>query len=161
MAFSAMAVDEQELPRIEGENFVGRKVVLPEAVAGKVAVLVLGFSKGSKTQTSAWGKRIHAEFQNQPAVELYQLPVLEDVPRFVRGVVISGIKSGVPENMRDHVVPVLRGEKELKKLVSYRDPDDAYLLVLDRSGKVACQVHGGPSATSYRQLHEHIEALLK
>jgi hypothetical protein len=157
----AIMLQAQQAPKIEGESLAGSHVVLPDAAAGKVAVLILGFSKASKTPTTAWGKRIETDFANRPGFELYQLAVLEDVPRIIRGMVISGIKGGVPGNMRDHFIPVLHGESELRKLVNYNQPDDSYLIVLDRSGKIAYQTHGTLNDASYAPLREHIDSLLE
>jgi hypothetical protein len=91
---------------------------------------------------------------------VYQLPVLEDVPRFVRGMVISGIKKGVPENQRDHFVPILQGEAELKKFVHYNEPDDAYLVVLSRTGNGVDQSHGIPNDADYSKLRKTIDSVL-
>ena len=148
------------MPRVEGESFAERKVVLPDDAKGKVAVLVFGFTKASKGPTSTWGEKVFSEFGKQAGFDLYQLPVLEDVPRFVRGMVISGMKKGVKDNVRDHFVPILQGESELKKLVSYREPDDAYLVVLDPSGKIVQQIHGKFGDAAYERLRKEIQTLL-
>lgn len=160
VVFSGWAYAQQPMPRIEGESFAGQKVMLPDDAKGKVALLVFGFTKASKGPTSAWGEKIFSEFRHQAGFALYQLPVLEDVPRFVRGMVLSGMKKGVKENMRDHFVPILQGESELKKLVSYKEPDDAYLVVLDPSGKIVQQIHGTFSGTGYEQLRREIQTVL-
>ena len=149
---------QQAMPRIEGESFAGRNVVLPDAAKGHVAVLVFGFSKKSKEPTSAWGAKITSDFGSQVGFELYQLPVLEEVPHFIRGMVISSMKKGVKENMRDHFVPILQGETELKKLVSYKEPDDAYLVILDPAGQIAGQTHGPYSDTAYEQFRSQVQA---
>jgi hypothetical protein len=157
--FSAVwAYGQEVMPRIEGESFAGQKVMLPDDAKGKVAVLVFGFTQASKGPTSTWGQKIFSEFGNEAGFALYQLPVLEDVPRFVRGMVISGMKKGIQENMRDHFVPILQGESELKRLVAYKEPDDAYLVVLDPSGKIVQRMHGSSSA--YEQLRKEIQVLL-
>ena len=158
--FSGWAYAQQPMPRIEGESFAEQKVMLPDDAKGKVAVLVFGFTKASKGPTSTWGDKIFSEFGNQAGFALYQLPVLEDVPRFVRGMVISGMKKGIKENRRDHFVPILQGESELKKVVSYKDPDEAYLVVLDPSGKIIRQMHGPFSDAAYEQLRKGIQTLL-
>jgi hypothetical protein len=88
------------------------------------------------------------------------LPVLEDVPRIIRGVVISGMRKGVPAALRDHFVPILDHEAALKRLVSYQAPDDAYLVLLDRTGQIVGQRHGSFSDTAYRQWQSEILALL-
>ncbi len=157
----AATLAAQDLPKIEGDSLAGHHVVLPAAVSGKAAVLVLGFSKASKTPTSAWGKRIETDFASTPDFVLYQLPVLEEVPGFIRGMVISNIKKDVPENRREYFIPVLRGESDLKKLVGYKEPDDAYLILLNRSGKIAYQIHGMLSEPAYADFHQHIVALLR
>lgn len=149
----------QIMPRVEGESFAGRKVILPDATKGHVAVLVFGFSKASKEPTKAWAEKILSEFGGQVGFELYQLPVLEDVPRLVRGMVISSIKKGVQQNLRDHFVPVLQGESELKKLVGYKEPDDAYLVVLDPAGQIVQQIHGLFSDRAYSRLQDKLHAL--
>lgn len=162
MALSVAAtLVAQDLPTIAGESLAGHHVALPGAASGKVAVLILGFSKASKTPTSAWGQRIEKDFAGTAHLVLYQLPVLEDVPGFIRGMVISSMRKGVPEDHRDYFVPVLHGESDLKKLVSYQEPDDAYLILLDRSGKIAYQTHGMLSEPGYTEFRQRIVALLR
>lgn len=148
------------MPKIEGENFAGHKVALPDAAAGKVAVLIFGFTKASKGPTTAWADKFLADFGTRPDFEVYQLPVLEDVPRFVRGMVIAGIRKGVPENRRDHFVPILQGEPELKTFVHYSEPDDAYLAVPSRAGRVLELSHGTASDANYARMREKIESIL-
>jgi len=75
--------------------------------------------------------------------------------------ITSGMKRGVPENERANFVPVMHSEAELKKLVGYNDADDAYLVVLDRSGKVVFQTHGATPESNYAQLRSIVETLLK
>lgn len=160
LASPGTAQEIANLPKIEGESFAGHHVVFPEAAAGKIAILVFGFSKASKGPTGDWAGRISKDFKSDSALVLYQLPVLEDVPRLIRGMVTSGIRKGVPEADRDRFVPILNGEAELKKLVSYKDPDDAYLVVLNRSGKIVEQVHGPFTEAAYSQLRSQLQPLI-
>ena len=157
LASQATAQGIADLPKIEGESFAGHHVVLPDSASGNIAILIFGFSKASKIPTGDWARRISKDFNSQPALELYQLPVLEDVPRFIRGMVISGIRKGVPEAERDRFVPIINGEAELKKLVSYKEPDDAYLVVLNRSGKIVEQMHGPFTEGAYSRLRAQLQ----
>jgi hypothetical protein len=159
-AASAISQSADEMPRVEGNSLARQHVVLPDAARGKVAVLDLGFSRASKVPTSDWGKKLLAAFGGQPDFALYQLPILEDVPRIIRGMVISGIRKGVPENLRDHFVPIVTGEAAIKKLVMYKEPDDAYLVVLNRAGKIVWQQHGSLNDPAYARLRAQIEPLL-
>jgi hypothetical protein len=161
-AFVCMSVAQvtPSMPTIEGESFAGRKVILPDATRGKVSVLIFGFTKASKGPTSAWGAKIQSDFGSRAGFEMYQLPVLEDVPRFIRGMVTSSIKKSVPEGMRDHFVPILEHESELKKFVTYQEKDDAYLVVLDTMGRVVYQLHGALSDAAYQKISGEVQALL-
>lgn len=159
LATSALA-QSKAMPTISGESLAGNKVVLPEAAKGQVAILVFGFTKASKDPTKAWATKLNSEFANQPLFVLYQLPVLEDVPRLIRGMVISGMKKGVAENLRDHFVPILQGEAGLKDLVAYKEVNDAYLALLDRSGYILEQLHSSSPDAHYSQLQTEIRSLL-
>ena len=151
----------QPFPRLEEENLNGQQVVLPDAASGKVAVFVMGFSKASKTPTEAWATRIQSDFGKASGFALYQMPVLEAVPKMIRGMVIAGIKKGVPENERASFVPVLHHEDELKRLGAFKGEDDGYIVVLDRTGKVSYQRHGASVGPGYAELKTHVQALLK
>jgi len=160
LAAASIAQNAPPMPKIEGDSISGHKVVLPDASHGKVAVLIFGFTKASKGPTSAWADKIDSDFRSRPGFELYQLPVLEDVPRFIRGMVISSMKKSIRENMRDHFVPVLQNETELKKLVNYKEADDAYLVLLNPIGQVVGQRHGGLDQAAYAELRSEIQSLL-
>ena len=151
----------QQFPRLQEENLDGQQVVLPDAASGKVAVLVMGFSRASKTPTEAWAKRITSDFGRTSGFVLYQMPILEAVPKMFRGMIISGIKKGVPENQRPTFVPVVHNEDELKKLVGFKGEDDAYIVVLDRSGKIVYQAHATSVDPRYADLKAKVQALLK
>ena len=105
--------------------------------------------------------RLREDFGKTAGAELYQLPVIEEAPRIIRGMITSGMKKGVPEAERANFIPVLHNEADLKKLVSYKPEDDAYIVVLDRSGQVAYQTHGGPDAAGYAELKAKLQNLLK
>lgn len=151
----------QQLPRLQEENLAGQQIVLPDAAAGKVAILVFGFSKASQNTTGAWMKRLQPDFSKSAGVVLYQLPVLEDAPRILHGMIVSGMKKGVPEGERANFIPVMHSEAELKRLVGYKEADDAYVVVLDRGGNVAYQAHSGTDASGYAELHAKVQGLLK
>ncbi len=158
--FSGIAA-AQQFPYLQEENLAGAQVTLPDSVAGKVAVLVLGFSHASSKPTGAWAKRVHDDFGNRPGFVLYQLAVIEAAPRFMRGMIISGMKKGTADSELVSVVPVVHQEDALKKLVNFNASDDAYIVVLDRSGNVIYQTHGESPDSGYAQLHAKLAALLQ
>ena len=65
---ASVAQSVSQMPKIQGENFAGHTVVLPEASAGKVAVLIFGFTKASKAPTSAWADKLDDYLGTRPDV---------------------------------------------------------------------------------------------
>ena len=137
----------QQFPRLQEENLAGQQVVLPDAAAGKIAVLVLGFSRASQNSTGAWVKHLRDDFGNNRGFVLYQLPVLEEAPRpHPRHDYFRNEERCAREPSAPTLCPVMHNEADLKTLVRYKEADDAYLVVLDRTGKITYQTHGGPDA---------------
>lgn len=139
----AASLCAQQFPTIEGQNLNGGKVKLPD---GKAAVLVMGFTHASQSQTKAWNQRIGTQFPS------YSIAVLEDVPRLVRGMVTHGIKSGTPPERRDRFLLVYHGEKELKEAAGFSTPDDAYVLLMDALGAIRWKFHGPVTDQAFDQL---------
>lgn len=158
---AAQSQTADSLPKIKGESLTGHQVVLPEDASGKVAALIFGFSKSSKNADNAWARKISADFSGQPSLVVYQLPVIESAPRFVRGMIVSSMRKSTPENMRDHFVPIVENEAALKSFVHYKDSDDAYLVVLDRAGNVVQLTHGQLNEATYSEVRGKLESLLK
>jgi hypothetical protein len=132
----------QTLPKTEEETLSGEKVNLQSALSGKVGILVLGFSQKSKEQSKIWGKDLWAEFRGDNSIVIFQMPVLEAVPRLVRGMVLHGMKRDVPADLQPHFLPILHNEQQWKDLTQFSAPDDAYILVVDWEQKVAWRDHG-------------------
>lgn len=154
-----VALLAEQLPKIAGENLLGKPVELPAAAAGHIAILILGFTHASQSQTKAWSQRLAQEFPDSAPVTTYSLAVLEDVPRLVRGMAVHGISSGVPKEQRDRFLLVYRDEAELKQIAGFDRPDDAYLLLLDRGGEVRWRFHGALSDSADRELAAQIQKL--
>lgn len=55
---------QQTISKAHGTTLAGKAVSLPDAMCGKVGVLVVGFSKSSQRQVAAWGRRLSADLNN-------------------------------------------------------------------------------------------------
>ena len=140
-AFVAI-VHSQTLPRLEGETLSGKQIVIPDDARGKIALMVIGFTKKSSQATQAWEQRFKKDFGNDQSYAVYPVAVLEAVPGFIRGMVTSGIRRGIPPAEQDRFVTLFRGEAGLKRFVAYSGPDEAYLLLLDAKGVIQWRGHG-------------------
>lgn len=149
------------LPTTQAETASGRSIVLPAAVAGRVGVLVVGFSKRSSDVTERWEARMARDYGSSTRVSMLRVAVLESVPRLLRGFVRGRIERTVPAAKRDQFVFLFHQEDEWKSLVHFEAPDDAYLVVLDADGKVAWRGHGAADLAGYEAMKGQIDGLLR
>jgi hypothetical protein len=147
------------IPPTQGSSLAGTQVMLPEDLRGKVGVLVVGFSKASGDVCKGWGERLVREYRDSHDVTYYQMPVLESVPKLIRGMVVKSIKSGVPEAEQGHFLPVFSNEAVWQKVANYSSADDAYVLVVAGEGHVRWQTSGRVSDGRFAALKQQIEAL--
>ena len=141
---------QQQLAAFEGETLSGRKVALPAAAGGHPALLIVGFTHASQTQTKAWATRVENRFQT------WSIAVLEDAPRLVRGMAAHGIKSSIPKDQYDRFVLVYHGEKELKQAAGFDRPNDAYLMVIDGAGAIRWRYHGPVNDDAVKEIADKI-----
>lgn len=153
LSLLAVAGFGQQLPRIEGKNLADQKVVLPEALDGHAAVLVIGFTHASNKEVKPWAAKL------TPLYPTFPIAVLEDVPRLVRGMATHGIKSDTPADQKQRFLLVFSGEKELKAAADFSAPDDAYLIVVDGHGTIRWRFHGALTDRSLEQLQSHMRGM--
>jgi hypothetical protein len=140
-------------PTVSAENLLGAKAELPGLVKGRTAVLAIGFTHASQSETKAWSQRIGRD------LDAYSVAVLQDVPRLLRGMVKGGIKDGVPQAQRDRFLLLFTGEKDVKQAAGFDRADDAYLVLLDRDGAVRWRFHGPVTDASLADLKSRAAAL--
>ncbi|HEY0383921.1 MAG TPA: hypothetical protein VGC72_17140 [Candidatus Elarobacter sp.] len=148
------------IPHAEVQTLSGKNIVLPDALSGRPAILVVGFTNRSRSQTAAWGTQLAKDFGNEPRLQRLSLAVLDDVPAFVRGMVITGIRRGVPKDQHDTFLLLFHDAQPWKDLTDFKNSDEAYVLLVDPTSKVVAQTHGSPE-TAYAQVQPEIRALLK
>ena len=109
-------------------------------------LLVLGFSRQSNPQARDWSRQLRAKSSGQGdrGVPLYNVVGLVGAPRFVRGMVRRGIRSGVAKEDRGTFFIVEEDDAFWRALAAVDDDKPAYVLRLDANGAV-CARHVGPA----------------
>ena len=131
----------------------------PRPLAGKITVLILGFSKQGGQRTGPWQEHLSQDFANDRHFTSYTIAVLEDVPALFRGMIKSGIRSGTPAAKRDHMVTTVSGESALKKFAAVSDSSVPYLVLLDGSGHARWSGHGQFEQQQYDELRVAVKNL--
>ena len=157
---AALAIGDP-LPELKGEFLTGRTAVLPTAASGKVALLLIGFSYDSRFQVEAWAKRFRKDFDKNPQVTFYEVPMIGGMARMGKWFIDSGMRNGTPRADHENVITVYGGVDPWKQRLGFKDSKDAYLVVLDKTGKVAWK-HAGPlNEAVYKTMEEFIGRLAR
>jgi hypothetical protein len=147
------------IPAVHGTTFSDARVDLPEDLNGKVGILVVGFTQGSRDAVTVWGKRLAADFYDSPTVAYYEMPCLASVPKFMRGFVEGRIKASVSDRGKPHFLPFTEDETSWRALVHYGAPDVPYILLVDGAGTVRWQTQGPPTDATYSALKQQLATL--
>lgn len=131
------------MPPLRGEFLSGRKAVLPDAARGRVALVALGFSYGSRIAVESWVMRFRRDFGADSALTFFEVPVLGGMARAARPFIDGGMRRGTPKALHENVITVYGGANDWKLRLGFREPDDAYLLLLDPAGHIVWR-HAGP-----------------
>jgi hypothetical protein len=133
---------------------------LPSGLAGRVAVLGIGFTHSSQSEVKGWTTTLRDQFARDSTVAIFSVAVLEDAPRLVRGMILHAMKKEVAPADLSKFLVIYQNEKELKQSAGFEARDDAYVIVLDPTGGVRYKLHGAVNAASVRDVSNHIAAVL-
>jgi hypothetical protein len=163
LALAATPVSEirlgDRLPELRGEFLTGREALLPQAASGRVALLLLGFTYKSRFAVEAWTNRFRMEFPSDPSVTFYEIPMIGGPARLGKWFIDSGMRRGTPKSDHEHVITVYKNTGDWKKLAGFRDPDAAYLLLLDPTGKIAWLHRGAFDEATFMNLSAKVAEL--
>ncbi|HEY0795247.1 MAG TPA: hypothetical protein VGD64_05655 [Acidisarcina sp.] len=160
-AMCGVVAHGQKIPETHAKTLAGNVANLPADLHGKLGVLVLGFSKKSSDECHGWDDQISRDFGGSARIVYYEMPVLEDVPGMIRGMVVRGIRNGLTPAARARFLPVLQDEAAWKAAAQFGPADDAYVLIVDETGAVKWRTHGPVTTASYAAFKSNLMAIEK
>ena len=148
-------------PVLEGQFLTGRDAALPQAAAGTVALVAIGFTYASRFPVEAWGAWFRETMGPRTDVALFEVPMIGGLARLGRWFIDRGMRSGTPAELHDEVITVYGNTSEWKARLSHTPArgDDAYLIVLDAAGVVRWLHHGGFDQTRADQVRTLLTSL--
>jgi hypothetical protein len=148
------------IPQMKGTTLEGQEIILPDAVRGKVTLLIITFSKAAGELGRGWNDPFLKDYPQDDKVTSYAIAMLEDVPSLLRGMVRGGIKKGVPSSMRRRFLTVKQDENQWKQYLSLKNDRDPYLILLDGNGHLQWIHSGAFDPTVYGGVKARIAELL-
>jgi hypothetical protein len=141
-------------PRLEGEFLSGRKAVLPDAAQGKLALVLMGFTYGSRFPVEAWAEHVRKVFATRDAATFFEVPVLGGMARMGKWFIDSGMRRGTPKELHENVITVWGGVDRWKALAAFSPgaENDAYLILIGRDGRILWLHHGPYSEQAFAEM---------
>ena len=148
-----------ELPRLEAKGMTGEAVELPRDALGRPAILVIGFSKAAAKAMRGWleGCRSAAAGRAPAGVSCYDVRMLADVPRLMRGMVERAMRNGYPAELLPQVLLVYSLSDAWRQRAEGIDDKMAYVIGCDRDGRVRATATGGFVEAELKRMLEVIE----
>jgi hypothetical protein len=148
------------LPELRGQFLSGGAAVLPQAAAGKPALLLLGFSYDSRHEVEEWAGKFREQFESEPRVTFFEIPMIDGMARLGKWFIESGMRRGTPKADQGHVITVYGGAAPWKQRLGFSDPKAAYLILIDGQGKVVWSYAGAVDPVAWQSLRSEVSKLL-
>jgi hypothetical protein len=161
LAFARGPRPGSEPPKLHGETLDGKAIVLPDAAAGKVTLLLLGASKKGGERTGPWKDHFVADFGSNRHASYYVAALLQSVPSVFRGMIRAGMRGGTPDAARSHVSTSASDEAAWKTYLDISDDTLPSVLLLDGLGHYRWGYNGVFDPKRYEALKSAIIAALE
>ncbi len=149
---SIAGFDGEKLPEINAEYLNGRKASLPADSKGKVAMLAFGFSYDSRFAVEDWVKAFRARYGTDARMTFYEIPMIGGMARMGKWFIDSGMRKGTPKADQEHVITVYGGVEPWKERLGFTNAKFAYVVLLDREGRVRWRHSGLFDAQAFESL---------
>lgn len=113
----------------------------PDDAAAPRSIFVVTLSKAASEQGAAWSRRL----REATRLAVFQVAVLEDVPRLFRSMVIGSMGKQVPNELRERFWIAVTDSAEWRSYVAAESDADAHVFVLDARSRVVWRSHGAVS----------------
>jgi hypothetical protein len=151
---------EERLPVLKGQFLTGREAVLPDAAAGRVALLALGFTYESRYAVEDWIRHFRKDFGENREVTFYEIPMIGGLARMGKWFIDSGMRKGTPTADLENVITVYGGVDAWKQRVGFSDPNAAYLILIDKTGVIRWHHSGAFEEYPYQALESAVKGLI-
>jgi hypothetical protein len=122
-------------PALSAQSLTDTVVSLPEAVTGKVSLMVLTFSRPDDKDLASWVKPFAEKFNGNSMTAYYEIALIGDVG-FINGIIFGGMKDGATDEQKAHLLVYFHDKDPYKKIFNVTDDSLIYICLLDQKGMI-------------------------
>jgi hypothetical protein len=150
------------MPTLAGDFLTGRTASLPAAAAGKVALVMLGFTYDSRLAVERWGGWFATATTGRSDVTYFEVPMLGGAARLGRFFIDRGMRKNTPPAKHEQVITVYGNTAPWKARLGVTGDTEqqAWLLLVDAAGTIRWMHHGDFDQAAAARLQEVLAGLL-
>ena len=146
----------KRFPEITAKSLAKTRESIPESAEGKVALITVAFLQQSQPQLDSWLEPFIDRFGSKEGFTFYEVPMISSGYKFMRFVIDSGMRRGIPQNKHKHVV-TMYGDVEKYMNELKLDARFGYAFLLDKEGIIRWQGQGFSTPETLKELFEMAE----
>ena len=144
-------------PSVKGSSLAGKDISIPAGLAGKPALLFIGYEQMTQFDIDRWLLALQASGVSVPVYELPTIPGL--VPGLFAGRIDEGMRSGIPPEDWASVVTLYGDAPKVAEFLGNDVRLPARVVLLDAAGKVVFFHDRGFSPGALTRLRSAMEGV--
>jgi hypothetical protein len=148
----------KNFPEVTADSLAKTPVSIPGSAKGKVVLIAVAFLRESQPQLDSWLGPFTERFASKEGFTFYEIPMISSGYRFMRFIIDSGMRGGIPKEKHKNVV-TMYGDVEKYMNELKLDARYGYAFLLDREGIIRWQSKGFSTPEALKELFEMAEKL--
>lgn len=145
----------QAFPQVTGNNLEKQEIELPQYFLGTTTILLLGYKQDSQFDIDRW---LIGLDMTQVTTPVYEIPTIQGMfPRMFSTVIDNGMRKGIPKSLWQGVITVYQGGDKIQQFTGNMSPNNARVILLDKSGTVIFFYDEGFSVDALNKLRSAID----
>jgi hypothetical protein len=148
----------KKFPEVTAESLAKTRESIPESAKGQVTLIAVAFLQQSQPQLDSWLGPFEEKFGNKEGFTFYEVPMISSGYKFMRMVIDSGMRGGIPKYKHKNVV-TMYGDVEKYMNELNLEARYGYAFLLDKEGIIRWQGQGFSTPEALKELFELAEKL--
>ena len=144
----------KNFPSISGQTLEKNTLSMPNAFDEEFTLLLVGYTQNSQFDIDRW---LIGLDMTETKVATYELPTIQGLfPRMFSTVIDNGMRKGIPKELWKGVVTIYEDGETVQEFTGNDRPNNARVILLDKSGKILHFYDRGFSVDALNQLKSRL-----
>jgi hypothetical protein len=148
---------EGAFPQVTATRLSGEKIILPDALKGSPAILLVGYQQRTQFDIDRW---LLGLLDAGIKAQIIEIPTIEGmIPGALSEVIDNGMRSGIPKEDWYSVATVYEDADKIIKAIGNERPQSAHVVLLNSAGEIIWTYYNGYSPRVVRELRDKVNSL--